>query len=215
MTDSGVVNPSCLTAHMDKPFNLQAHVAVSLVFASGSFLSFVRFFLWFIRRARANMSSLASFSRGCTDTQVITKPVPELQRSSQGRPNKQASLAPLFMRWGLHRGNWTFRQSPAGARWAHSAHASPCNKTTASPRAPSAFISQSWKSGEEGRERVREECSGERGQCDNKFLTAVQFVLALSIGFRLMMWPGQMAASLLSYLDTWILFFNTNSFCLI
>lgn len=30
-----------------------------------------------------------------------------------------------------------------------------------------------------------------------------------------MLWPGQMGASLLSYLDAWTLFFNSSSICLI
>lgn len=61
--------------------------------------------------------------------------------------------------------------------------------------------------GERGRKKKKSGPAREReNQRDNNYLSALQFVLVPSIGFRLMLWPGQMGASLLSYLDAWTLF---------
>lgn len=85
---------------LDKAFNLRAYIAVSLVLHL-SRLWFVLLFCDLLgERERANTSSLAVFSTGSTDTLVITQSVPELRRSSQGGPNKQTSLAPLFIEVG-------------------------------------------------------------------------------------------------------------------
>lgn len=109
-TDNTVANPTCLTENMlDEPLNLQAYITLSLVLHlshSGGLGARSRDLLGEGekeregQRERANKSSLAPSSPGCTDTEVITLPVPELRRSSQGGPNKQTSLALLFIEVG-------------------------------------------------------------------------------------------------------------------